>query len=41
MNRVATEMKNNQVAPILDRAHSIWAAENDHPRIEGKTSLNK
>ena len=31
-------MKNNQVAPIVDRAHSIWAAENDddRPRIEGK-----
>ena len=38
MNGVATEMKNNQVAPIVDRAHSIWASETDdnRPMIEGK-----
>ena len=35
-------MKKNQVAPIVDRAHSIWASENDdnRPRIEGKIHLN-
>ena len=31
-------MKTNQVAPIVDRAHCIWASENDdnRPRIKGK-----
>ena len=31
-------MKKNKVAPIVDRAHSIWATENkdDYPRIQGK-----
>ena len=31
-------MKKNKVAPIVERAHSIWATENkdDYPRIQGK-----
>ena len=31
-------MKKNKVAPIVDRAHDIWGAENDddYPRILGE-----
>ena len=31
-------MKKNKVAPLVDRAHDIWGAENDgnYPRIQGE-----